>query len=67
MRDGRPAHPVALRRPLLDRVGSLSGDAGARELLRDAVVLELDASEWPEVGDVDTPEAFEAFRADFEA
>lgn len=67
VRDGRPAHPVALRRPLLDRVGELRGDAGARELLRDAVVLELDASAWPEVGDVDTPEALDAFRADFGA
>jgi len=63
MRDGRPAHPVALRRPLLERVGELHGDAGARDLLRDAVVLELDASGWPDVGDVDTPEALEAFRA----
>jgi molybdenum cofactor cytidylyltransferase len=57
VRAGRPAHPVALRRPLLEQVARLRGDAGARELLRDAVVLELDASSWPEAGDVDTPEA----------
>jgi CTP:molybdopterin cytidylyltransferase MocA len=66
MREGRPAHPVALRRPLLDRVGELRGDAGARELLRDAVVLELDASGWPDAGDVDTPAALEALRPRFE-
>jgi CTP:molybdopterin cytidylyltransferase MocA len=66
VRDGRPAHPVALRRPLLDRVGELRGDAGARELLRDAVVLELDASDWPDAGDVDTPEALDALRPRFE-
>jgi CTP:molybdopterin cytidylyltransferase MocA len=66
LRDGRPAHPVALRRPLLDRVGELRGDAGARELLRDAVVLELDASDWPDAGDVDTPEALDALRRRFE-
>ncbi len=62
MRDGRPAHPVALRRPVLQRVGELRGDAGARELLRDAVVLELDASAWPETGDVDTPAALHELR-----
>ena len=67
MRGGRPAHPVALGRPLLRRVGELRGDAGARELLRDAVVLELDASGWADVGDVDTPEALDAFRTRFEA
>jgi CTP:molybdopterin cytidylyltransferase MocA len=66
VRGGRPAHPVALRRPLLNRVGELRGDAGARELLRDAVVLELDASDWPEPGDVDTPEALDALRERFE-
>jgi CTP:molybdopterin cytidylyltransferase MocA len=66
MRGGRPAHPVALRRPLLGRVGELRGDAGARELLRDAVVLELDASGWPDAGDVDTPEALDALRRRFE-
>jgi CTP:molybdopterin cytidylyltransferase MocA len=66
VRDGRPAHPVALRRPLLDRVGELRGDAGARELLRDAVVLELDASGWPDAGDVDTPAALDALRPRFE-
>jgi CTP:molybdopterin cytidylyltransferase MocA len=66
LREGRPSHPVALRRPLLDRVGELRGDAGARELLRDAVVLELDASGWPDAGDVDTPAALEALRPRFE-
>jgi CTP:molybdopterin cytidylyltransferase MocA len=65
-RHGRPGHPVALRRPLLDRVGELRGDAGARELLRDAVVLEVDASAWPDVGDVDTPDALDALRDRFE-
>jgi CTP:molybdopterin cytidylyltransferase MocA len=67
VREGRPAPPVALRRPLLERVGSLRGEAGARELLRDAVVLKLDASGWPAVGDVDTVEALEAFRSQFGA
>jgi CTP:molybdopterin cytidylyltransferase MocA len=67
VRGGRPAHPVALRRPLLDRVGELRGDAGARELLREAVVLELDASDWPAAGDVDTPEALDALRERFES
>jgi CTP:molybdopterin cytidylyltransferase MocA len=66
VRDGRPAHPVALHRRLLDRVGELRGDAGARELLRDADVRELDASGWPDAGDVDTPDALDALRDRFE-
>jgi CTP:molybdopterin cytidylyltransferase MocA len=66
MRGGRPAHPVLLGRPLLDRVEELSGDAGARALLRDAHVLELDASAWPDAGDVDTPDALDALRDRFE-
>jgi CTP:molybdopterin cytidylyltransferase MocA len=65
-RAGRPAHPVALGRPLLRRVKELRGDAGARELLRDARVLELDASAWPDAGDVDTPDALDALRDRFE-
>lgn len=66
VRDGRPAHPVALRRPLLARVAQLRGDAGARELLGDAVVLELDAAAFPDPGDIDTPAELDALRDRFE-
>lgn len=67
VRDGRPAHPVALRRALAQRAARLHGDTGARELLAGAVVLEIDASGWPDAGDVDTPAALDALRPRFES
>jgi CTP:molybdopterin cytidylyltransferase MocA len=60
--DGRPAHPVALSRALLARVGELRGDVGARELLRDAKVRDVEAGHLARPDDVDTPEELEAIR-----
>jgi CTP:molybdopterin cytidylyltransferase MocA len=40
--DGVPAHPVLLRAPLFDAVDALSGDTGARGLLRDALAVPCD-------------------------
>jgi CTP:molybdopterin cytidylyltransferase MocA len=59
---GRPGHPVALSRPLLDRVDGLRGDVGARELLRDAKVRDVEAGHLARPDDVDTPEQLEAIR-----
>lgn len=54
---GRPAHPVALRRPLFAAVAQLRGDVGARAILTDPTrVLELDGSAFGDPGDVDTVE-----------
>jgi CTP:molybdopterin cytidylyltransferase MocA len=60
---GRAGHPVALSRLLLDRVGDLRGDVGARDLLRDARVGGVEALHLARPDDVDTPEELEAIRA----
>ena len=59
---GHGGHPVALSRGLLDRVGSLQGDVGARDLLRGARVREVEALHLARPDDVDTPEELEAIR-----
>ena len=59
---GRPGHPVALSRTLLDRVGRLRGDVGARELLRGARVRAVEALHLARPDDVDTTEQLEAMR-----
>lgn len=57
---GVPGHPVLLRRPLLDAVAELRGDAGARALLTDARLVPCG----PEaVADVDTPQQLTALAA----
>jgi CTP:molybdopterin cytidylyltransferase MocA len=52
--DGVPGHPVVLGREVLDAVPSLTGDAGARELLRDARTVE--AAHLCDPTDIDTPD-----------
>jgi len=60
---GNGGHPVALSRAVLDRVASLHGDVGARDLLRDARVRPVEALHLARPDDVDTPEELEAIRA----
>lgn len=60
--DGRPGHPVLLGRPLLDRVATLRGDAGASSLLAGAAVTRVECGA-EVVADVDTPEQLEALAA----
>jgi len=60
---GEGGHPVALSRALLERVGTLRGDVGARDLLRGARVREVEAGALARPDDVDTPEELEAIRA----
>jgi molybdenum cofactor cytidylyltransferase len=60
---GTDGHPVALSRALLDRVESLRGDVGARDLLRGARVRSVEARHLARPDDVDTPEELEAIRA----
>ena len=60
---GEGGHPVVLSRALLDRVPSLRGDVGARDLLRDARVRPVEALHLARPDDVDTPEELEAMRA----
>jgi CTP:molybdopterin cytidylyltransferase MocA len=52
--DGRPGHPVVLSRRVLDAVGELRGDAGARELLERFDVRRWEASHLANATDVDT-------------
>jgi CTP:molybdopterin cytidylyltransferase MocA len=54
--DGAPGHPVLLERRLLDHVGELSGDIGARDLLTDDIVYEWECGRLCDPTDIDTPE-----------
>jgi molybdenum cofactor cytidylyltransferase len=60
--DGAPGHPVALGRAMLPRLATLSGDAGARDLLDGADVMTFEAGRLCDPADVDTPEELEALR-----
>jgi molybdenum cofactor cytidylyltransferase len=60
--DGAPGHPVALSRAMLPRLATLSGDAGARDLLHGADVMTFEAGRLCNPADVDTPEELEALR-----
>jgi molybdenum cofactor cytidylyltransferase len=57
--DGEPGHPVVLSRPVMDAVGELEGDAGARELLARFRVNRWEAGHLASAVDVDTVEALE--------
>jgi CTP:molybdopterin cytidylyltransferase MocA len=61
--DGRPGHPVALRADLTPRLLALRGDAGARDLLRDVPLLEVDCDGLGDPVDVDDEAALARVRA----
>jgi molybdenum cofactor cytidylyltransferase len=65
--DGRPGHPVLIKRALFEQVRSLRGDEGARDLLAAAGVRELECGHLCRHEDVDTPEDLEAARRRFVA
>jgi CTP:molybdopterin cytidylyltransferase MocA len=54
--DGRPGHPVVLGRRVMDAVGELEGDVGARDLLARFRVRDWEAGHLASAADVDTPE-----------
>jgi len=54
--DGRPGHPVLLERRLLDHVGELEGDVGARRLLVGPHVRPWECGRLCDPVDIDTPE-----------
>lgn len=63
--EGRPGHPVLFGRRFFESLASLEGDRGARDILREAAEHLVDV---PTPGraatlDLDTPEAWEAWRA----
>jgi molybdenum cofactor cytidylyltransferase len=60
--DGVPGHPVLLRRPVLERVRELRGDAGARALLAEMRVSTWEAAHLCDPTDIDTQAQLEAMR-----
>lgn len=63
--DGAPGHPVLFGRRFFESLAALTGDRGAREVLRDAAEFVVDV---PTAGraaliDLDTPEDWAAWRA----
>ena len=59
---GAPGHPVLIKRELFGRVVELRGDAGARDLLAGAGVLEVECGHLSRPDDVDTVADLEAVR-----
>ncbi len=57
---GRPGHPVVLGRRVLEQVATLTGDVGARDLLRSFRVREWEAGQLCDPTDIDTPEQLDA-------
>ncbi|HEY7965489.1 MAG TPA: nucleotidyltransferase family protein [Solirubrobacteraceae bacterium] len=53
---GRPGHPVLLERALIERVGELRGDQGARRLLDGAAVALVECGDVGADTDIDTPD-----------
>ena len=54
--EGRPGHPVVIGRRVMDAVGELEGDVGARELLARFRVRTWEAGNLCSAADIDTPE-----------
>jgi molybdenum cofactor cytidylyltransferase len=62
--EGRPGHPVLIKRSLYDAVRSLRGDSGARAVIERAGVREVECAHLGRPDDVDTAEDLEAARRD---
>jgi len=60
--DGRPGHPVLIKRLLFEAVASLRGDTGARELLAAAGARELECGQLCRPDDIDTLADLESAR-----
>jgi molybdenum cofactor cytidylyltransferase len=63
--DGRPGHPVMIKRRLFGAIEELRGDAGARDLLAGAGVRCLECGDLCTPDDVDTRNDLEAARRRF--
>lgn len=64
--DGTPGHPVLFGRRFFEALAALGGDRGARELIRDngEFLAEVALPRRAAVTDLDTPEAWAAWRAE---
>ena len=60
--DGRPGHPVLIKRELYGAVARLRGDSGARDLLASAGLREFEAAHLCRPDDVDTPDDLRTIR-----
>jgi len=60
MYDGAPGHPVVFGRPVIEAVGSLEGDVGARDILSRFNVNRWEASSLASAVDVDTVDELRA-------
>jgi CTP:molybdopterin cytidylyltransferase MocA len=58
--DGKPGHPVVLGRAVMDAVGEIDGDVGARDLLARFRVRTWEAGHLCSAADVDTREELQA-------
>ncbi len=58
--DGEPGHPVVLGRAVLDALPRVSGDVGARDLMRSFRVCKWDAAAYGDPTDIDTPQQLDA-------
>jgi len=67
--DGRPGHPVLFGRRFFETLAGLTGDRGAREVLREAAefVTDVPTPGRGAVIDLDTPEDWAAWRAGAQA
>ena len=63
--NGRPGHPVLFGRRFFEALSTLTGDAGAREVVREHAefLVDIQAEDDAPIIDLDTPEAWEAWRA----
>jgi molybdenum cofactor cytidylyltransferase len=59
---GEPGHPVVLAHELFDRLRDVTGDRGARNLLRSVATVEVPCDDLGGGEDVDTPEQLAALR-----
>jgi molybdenum cofactor cytidylyltransferase len=62
--DGRPGHPVVIKRELFARIATLRGDEGARDVLELAGVLNVECGGLTSGHDVDTRADLEAIGGD---
>jgi len=60
--DGMPGHPVVLGSAYFPRIAALTGDVGARGVLKQIGAHPIECSHLCSAADVDTPEALEELR-----
>ena len=62
-RDGKPGHPVIIPKSGWDDIETLQGDIGLRNILREKRIEYVSFQDYGPTLDLDTPEAWDAWRA----